>query len=263
MKNMFMLFISGWTAMAVIMYLFYRFQKKSKNATAVDIVWAAGVGCLALTYGITGNGDWSRRILLMVLACFWSFRLAVYLFIRAYGKPEDGRYQMLRSEWSNKAQQKFFYFYQLQAFGTALFSIPFLPVAFSTIPAGQWYDVVAVIIAIGAIAGEAVADWQLEAFRRNPDNQGKTCRKGLWRYSRHPNYFFEWLHWFTYLFLAFGSEMWFLSALGPVVMLVFLYKITGIPYTEQQALASRGEDYKKYQQATSPFIPWMFKKEDL
>lgn len=261
--NMLILFISGWAAMAVVMFLFYLLQLKTKNATAVDIVWAAGVGSLALYYGIAGNGTGSRRLLLIVLACTWSFRLALYLLIRSYGKPEDGRYRMLRSEWGNEAQKKFFFFYQLQAFGTALFSIPFLPVAFSIIPAWQWFDVTAVIISIGSIAGEAVADWQLEIFRRYPVNQGKTCRSGLWRYSRHPNYFFEWLHWFTYLFLAIGSKMWFLSALGPVVMLIFLYKITGIPYTEQRALASRGEDYKRYQQSTSPFIPWFYKKEDI
>ncbi len=258
--DMLILFFSGWAGMAIIMFSFYLLQVKTKNATMVDTVWAAGVGCLSIYYAIASSGNVSRRILLAVLACTWSFRLAVYLFIRAHGKPEDGRYQMLRSEWKDEVQKRFFFFYQLQAFGTALFSIPFLPIVFSEVSLWQWFDFAAVIICVVSIAGEGIADWQLELFRRNPDNKGKTCRNGLWRYSRHPNYFFEWIHWFTYLFLAIGSRLWILSVIGPVLMLMFLYKLTGIPYTEKRALASRGEDYKKYQQTTSPFIPWPNKK---
>ena len=108
-----------------------------------------------------------------------------------------------------------------------------------------------------AVGGEALADRQLSAHKADPANRGKTCRKGLWRYSRHPNYFFEFVHWFAYLALAVGAGPWpvALCALGPVVMFVFLYRFTGIPYTEQQALRSRGEDYAQYQRTTSAFFP--------
>jgi steroid 5-alpha reductase family enzyme len=107
------------------------------------------------------------------------------------------------------------------------------------------------------VAGEALADRQLAAHRRDPANKGKTCRSGLWRYSRHPNYFFEFLHWFAYVFLAVGMGIGWIAAslIGPAVMLVFLYRVTGIPYTEAQALRSRGEDYAEYQRTTSPFLP--------
>jgi steroid 5-alpha reductase family enzyme len=256
------LFMIAWGAMAVIMFFFYLLQVKTKNATVVDIIWAAGVGCLAVFFAIAGPGNLHRRILFSLLAGLWSFRLAIYLFIRSYGHPEDGRYQMLRSKWAHEVNRKFFIFYQLQAFGTALFSIPFLPVVFSNQPLGQWHDFIAVTMFLLSVAGEALADWQLENFRSNLNNKGKTCKVGLWRYSRHPNYFFEWLHWFTYLFLAVGSKVWFLALLGPMVMLLFLYKLTGIPYAEQRALASRGDDYRKYQKTTSPFIPWPYKKEE-
>ena len=92
---------------------------------------------------------------------------------------------------------------------------------------------------------------------------GKTCREGLWRYSRHPNYFFEWLHWFTYVFLAVGTPwpIWALTLLGPVLMLVSLYWITGIPFVEAQALRTRGEDYREYQRTTSAFVPWRSRAE--
>ena len=91
------------------------------------------------------------------------------------------------------------------------------------------------------------------------DNE-QTCREGWWRYSRHPNYFFEWLHWWSYVALAVGASYWWLTLLSPAVMLYFLVCVTGIPPTEAQALASRGEDYRQYQRTTSVFIPW-FPKE--
>ena len=111
-----------------------------------------------------------------------------------------------------------------------------------------------------AVLGETIADRQLARFRADPENRGKTCNQGLWRYSRHPNYFFEWIHWFAYIFLAVGSPHWWLALLGPLVMAVFLLKITGIPYTELQSLKSKGESYREYQRTTSAFIPWFPKK---
>ncbi len=94
-----------------------------------------------------------------------------------------------------------------------------------------------------------------------PENRGKTCRAGWWRYSRHPNYFFEWLHWWTYVVLAAGAPYWWVTLGAPATMLYFLLFVTGIPPTEAQALASRGDDYRRYQQTTSVFIPWFPKKE--
>ncbi|MGH8164637.1 MAG: DUF1295 domain-containing protein, partial [Rhodanobacteraceae bacterium] len=107
-----------------------------------------------------------------------------------------------------------------------------------------------------SVFGETIADRQLARFRANPANDGKTCREGLWRYSRHPNYFFEWLHWFAYVALAIGSPLWWLALAGPVVMFVFLRFISGIPYTEAQALRTRGDDYRAYQHDTSMLFPW-------
>ncbi|MBV8853549.1 MAG: DUF1295 domain-containing protein, partial [Sinobacteraceae bacterium] len=96
----------------------------------------------------------------------------------------------------------------------------------------------------------------LARFRANPAHRGKTCRAGLWRYSRHPNYFFEWLHWFSYVAFAVGAPLGWLALAGPLLMYVFLRYVSGIPYTEAQALRTRGDDYRDYQRRTSMLFPW-------
>ena len=112
------------------------------------------------------------------------------------------------------------------------------------------------------LRGEAAADRQLASFKANPENQGKVCKVGLWRYSRHPNYFFEWVHWFAYLAIGarLSESIGYAALAGPVVMLVFLLFVTGVPYTEMRAVQSKGEAYRQYQRETSAFIPWFVKK---
>jgi len=253
--------LTGWAAMALVMLVFYFVQRRTKNAGVVDFVWAAGVGGLAVLYAAVASGAPGRRILLASLAGIWSFRLASHLLIdRVLGKPEDGRYEMLRQNWGDKAQTFFLSFFQIQALWAVMFSIPFLPVVYRQGTLGG-LDFLAVLVWLIAVGGETLADRQLARFRADPENKGKTCRAGLWRYSRHPNYFFEWIHWLTYVCLGLGSPYWWVTLMGPVVMLLFLYKVTGIPYTEKRALQSRGDDYRRYQQTTSAFIPWFPKRE--
>ena len=102
----------------------------------------------------------------------------------------------------------------------------------------------------------------IAAFRAAPAHRGQVCRDGLWAWSRHPNYFFEWLHWFAYVLLAASGDAWAWSLLGPVVMLAFLYRVSGIPWTEANALRSRPEAYARYQREVSPFIPWPPRRGD-
>jgi steroid 5-alpha reductase family enzyme len=117
-------------------------------------------------------------------------------------------------------------------------------------------DSLGVLCWLVALAGESAADRQLARFKADPANRGRVCREGLWRYSRHPNYFFEWIHWWAYVFLAVGSPHWWLAPFGVVAMLVFLTLVSGIPRSEAQALKSRGAGYREYQRTTSAFLPW-------
>jgi len=190
-----------------------------------------------------------------LLGGIWGFRLCLHILSRLLREPEDGRYRYLRAHW-NGDQRKFLGFFEAQAVLTAVFSLPFLAVAQNPNGAPGAWCAAGIAIWLAGLAGEALADRQLARWRHDPRNHGRTCRAGLWRWSRHPNYFFEWLHWFAYVFLAVGSPLWWLSWTGPVLMFVSLRWVTGIPFVEAQALRSRGDDYRAYQRTTSAFFPW-------
>ncbi|MGH8159974.1 MAG: DUF1295 domain-containing protein [Rhodanobacter sp.] len=249
---------SLWVLAALMMSLGWLWQSHRANAGIVDALWASGVGGGAVFFALLGDGAGWPRAILAVLGGLWGARLAAHLWARVRGEPEDGRYQNLRAHW-NGDQFKFFVFFQFQAFLIVLFSLPFLAVARNPGGLGPWM-LAAVVIWLISVIGESIADRQLARFRADPAHHGHTCRDGLWRYSRHPNYFFEWVHWFAYVCLALGSPIAWLAWSGPVVMYVFLRWISGIPYTETQALRSRGDDYRAYQRSTSMLFPWFPKR---
>jgi steroid 5-alpha reductase family enzyme len=249
-----------WVLAFIVMTLGWQWQRRRHNAGIVDVLWSAGLGVAALWFALSGDGAWTSRLMLAVLGGLWSARLAAHLWERVRGEPEDGRYRNLRAHWHGD-QLKFFLFFQFQAFLIVLFALPFLAVSRSTDGWGAW-TIAAIAIWLVSVLGETIADRQLARFRADPSNHGRTCRAGLWRYSRHPNYFFEWIHWFAYVCLAHGSPCAWLAWSGPLVMYVFLRWISGIPHTEAQALQTRGEDYRRYQRSTSMFFPWFPKRID-
>jgi steroid 5-alpha reductase family enzyme len=247
---------------ALIMLILWVIQWRRQDASLVDASWSAGIGLGAILLLWLGDGDVVRRVIAGTMIGAWSFRLTWYLIRdRLIGKPEDGRYQMLRKSWGAQAQPWFFLFFQFQGWLVVFFSAPFVIIASTSNTFGAWYDILALVIWLTALSGETIADAQLEKWRNNTDNKGRTCRAGLWRYSRHPNYFCEWLLWFAYVALAASSAWWPITLIVPMVLLFLILKVTGIPYTEKRALASRGDDYRAYQRTTSAFIPWFPKSE--
>lgn len=251
---------TAWALAAVTMALGWRWQRARTNAGIVDVLWAACVGGSAIWLAFAGTGAFASRLALALLGGAWGVRLAVHLWRRVRNEAEDSRYRTLREHWRGD-QWKFFAFFQSQAVLVVLFALPFAAVAQNARPSVSWICAGIGIWLIGVI-GEAIADAQLTRFRRDPRKNGRTCRVGLWRYSRHPNYFFEWVHWFAYVCLAVGSPIAWLAWCGPLTMYVFLRWISGVPFAEAQALRHRGDEYRDYQRRTSMLIPWFPKRSE-
>ena len=255
--------LAGWGVCALSMAVLWTVAKVRSDAGIVDVGWAGGLGVLALLYAAVSPGDPARRALVAAMGGIWAFRLAGHLALRMRGALEDPRYAELRQRWGASADRWFFPFFQAQAALDVVLSLSFLVVAHNPRAGLGWPEAVGIGIWLVAVGGEWVADRQLSAFRADATNRGKTCRRGLWRWSRHPNYFFEWIHWLAYVPLAWGATWWPLTLLAPAIMLFLILKVTGIPPTEAQSLRSRGADYEAYQRTTSAFFPWPPKKTAL
>jgi steroid 5-alpha reductase family enzyme len=252
------LLLVGWALASGAMAMLWLWHRRLRNAGVVDVGWAASVGGLAIFYGLLASGNVVRRSTIALMMGIWGARLAWFLLRdRVLNRPEDGRYADLRARKSVAATGDFFPFFQAQAFIALLLSYPAWIAAINPDPTISPLEILAVPLWLVALGGEAVADAQLEAFKSRPENRGKTCRDGLWRYSRHPNYFFEWLVWVAYALFALHSPYGWLAIACPLIMLFLLFRVTGIPATEAQALRTRGDDYRSYQATTSVFVPWI------
>lgn len=255
------LVLVGWIAAALLMTLLWLVQRVQRNAAIADVGWCFALGLVAIWYALMVYGDQDRRLLVAVMGGTYAFRLGLYIFLnRVLGKVEDGRYQRMRREWRDQAQVYFFSYFQLQAVAVTVFSLPFLVLMQNPRPTFSLWELAGVLLWLIAVVGESVADWQLATFRTKPWNRDRVCCDGLWRYSRHPNYFFEWLHWWAYVLMGVGVSNGWLTLIGPVLMGWGLLRVTGIPLAEAQALATRGEEYRAYQRTTSSFIPWFPKR---
>ena len=243
------------TPMMVGLWLCYRWVHR--NASLADMGFCVGFGLVAIGFGLMTTGDVSHRLVVAAMATAYAVRLAAYIAAnRIRGVVEDQRYRSLRKQWGGRAEYYFFAYFVGQAVAIAVFSVPLLVLMSNPDPTWQPWEVLGVVIWALGVGGEAVADAQLNRFRQDPGNRGKTCRRGLWRYSRHPNYFCEGVHWCAYVVMSIGLPGWWLTLVGPVVMIGALLKVSGIPLAEAQALASRGENYREYQRTTNAFIPW-------
>lgn len=243
------------------MSLLWLLAKKLNKASIVDPAWAALIAVMAVFYGTMAGGDPVRKFLITAMAVFWGMRLCFFiLFVRVAGKHEDPRYKELLAQWGEQKDLKLFQFFILQGIVAAVFSLPFLIVSLNTRAGISAVEIVGFFLWLAAFCGETAADLQLEAFKSDPANRGKTCRAGLWNYSRHPNYFFEFMIWCSFFIFSLGSPYGFFSILCPALIFHFLFNVTGIPKAEEQALKSRGDDYRDYQRRTSKFVPWFPKK---
>jgi len=262
-----LLFATGFaiTEMAVT----HAVAKKLGNNGIVDVVWSAGFGGIVVLYALLappltdGTQFDFRRCLLLAMVLGWSLRLGLHLYARVkkHHPQEDVRYAQLRKEWGENVDRRMFGFFQLQGAIQVVLSIPWLLSFLKNVPtrhpgALSPWEICGTALWILALVGESVADRQLASFRADPANRGSVCERGLWNYSRHPNYFFEWLVWVAFFLFTCGSPYGWLSLVAPVLMWHFLVNVTGIPMTEELSVRSKGDGYRAYQRTTSAFVPW-------
>ena len=243
--------------LGLLWFLHLRFE----NASLADVGFCGGFFILVLACGLMSDGDLTRRMVVMGMGSLYAIRLGGHVLIhRVWRQVEDARYRKFRQLLGRGEQVGIFLYFQLQVPASVFFAGLLCWIMSHPHVGLRWWDGVGVAIFLLAVSGEALADYQLEVFRSKAMNRGKTLRTGLWRYSRHPNYFFESVHWWAYFPMAVGLPWWGVAGIWPIVMMISLLGITGIPWAEAQALASRGDDYRNYQLSTSRFIPWFPRK---
>ncbi len=241
-----------------VMTLTWVLARRVDNASVVDAVWAGLFGVVAPLL-VWAGGAWTpRQLILCAMVMAWSARLAWHLAVRiaSHHPVEDGRYIQLRAEWAPHVWRRFFIFFQNQALSVVVLSTPMILVTLNQDPNVGGWEWAGLVLFVLALWGEAVSDAQLRRFKRRGDAKGRPCDVGWWRYSRHPNYFFEWMVWVAVAVFASGSPWGFVAWACPAVMFYLVVYVTGIPLTEQQALRSRGDTYRRYQQTVSAFVPW-------
>jgi steroid 5-alpha reductase family enzyme len=256
------LIVTVTVGLSLVMMGAWLLQRRAGNAGWVDVVWSFAGGAAGLVYALAANPGvpWPgpRQALVALLVAAWSLRLGLHLAGRTLQGAEDVRYAALRREWGADFEPRMFWFLQIQAAAAAFLTLSVLLAARNPAPLGIG-DAAGLALLAAAIAGEAAADAQLRQFRADPGNRGRVCQRGLWRWSRHPNYFFEWLAWLAYPCFAIdplGANPWGWVALsGPIFMYWLLVHVSGIPPLEREMLRTRGEAYRSYQARTRAFLP--------
>lgn len=261
MSDLWLLTMAAFVILSIGFALFWLFAKKIKNYSIVDIVWSYAFILTVGFYTLVSGGWSARKTLLMIMVGAWSLRLGTFLLIRIYQHhpKEDNRYQDLRKKYAPQVASGFFWFFQYQAWSVVLLSFMFLKVSLNTSLELSNFEIIGFLIWMIAFIGEALADQQKSNFSKDPKNKGQVCNLGLWRYSRHPNYFFESGIWWGYFIFALGTPSTWYTVYSPLIILFLLLKVTGIPMAEMQSLKSRGEAFRQYQKETSIFIPWFRK----
>lgn len=232
-----------------------------KNASIVDIFWGTGFVVVAwASFFLTPDGFLPRKQLLLLLVTLWGLRLSTHILLRNWGKPEDFRYQAWRKQ--NGASwwwRSFFKVFFLQGVLMWIISTPLLAAQLRPLPDRLiWLDFLAVLVWLIGFFFEAVGDYQLTRFRANPANKGQVLQTGVWRYTRHPNYFGDATQWWAYFLIALAAGGWW-TIFSPIIMTTLLLRVSGVALLEK-SLAVEKPGYKEYIEKTSAFIPWFPRK---
>lgn len=249
--------------LALVMAAAWGTQRRRGNAGVSDAFWSAGVGIAGLAVALVpagADGEWTgRQVLVALLVVGWGTRLALHIGARSFGGPEDARYAWFRTEWGAHFQSRLFWFLMIQAAAGLLLVACVLLAARNPAPGLTLQDGIGVLVMIGAVMGEGAADETLRRFKADPANKGQVCDVGLWAWSRHPNYFFEWLVWCAYPFFAVNlsgayPQGW-LALAGPAFMAWLLIAVSGIPPLEAHMARHYGPRFAAYRGRVPAFFP--------
>ncbi|MBS1529821.1 MAG: DUF1295 domain-containing protein [Bacteroidetes bacterium] len=248
-------------ACSLIMLAVWFWAHRIKNAGVVDIFWSYNFPVIAIILLLLAPGFETRKLLICGMVVIAGGRLGTYILTRTVSHihEEEGRYQQLRKEWGPNPDWVFFWFFQGQALSNVILAVPFFVVCMNPSTTISLLEYAGAALWLISVVGESIADAQLRTFKKALSNKGKVCSRGLWNYSRHPNYFFQWMIWMSYFVFALGSPYGYLAVISPAIILYLLLRVTGIPITEEQSIRSKGDAFREYQKTTSAFVPW-FKK---
>lgn len=255
------LYLLGGAIILIFMIVLWGFSLLLHNSSIVDIFWGLGFVVSAWFYNfITPDGVLLRKIILLLLVSIWGLRLSIHILTRNWGKPEDFRYQKWREEsGKNWWWISLFRVFILQGVLMWIISAPLLAAQYlhktSSI---TWLDYIGVFLWLIGFFFEAVGDLQLRKFISNKENKGKLLNQGVWKYTRHPNYFGDSAQWWAYYLIALAAGGWW-TLFSPIIMTLFLIKVSGVALLEKTLVETK-PGYKEYVRTTSAFIPWFPKK---
>ena len=256
------IYLAGLGLIALGMLLLWLLSLRLRNAAIVDIFWGSGFGLLSWLYFALSAGFLPRKLLVATLVTVWGVRLSVHIWRRNHGRAEDFRYRAWRVQWAgNFAWRSLLQVFMLQGALMWLISAPLLLAQTATAPAALGLlDGLGTLLWLAGFIFEAGGDWQLERFKANPDNAGRIMDSGLWRYTRHPNYFGDALLWWGLYLLAAASPAGIWAIGSPLLMMVLLMRVSGVTLLEK-SLGQRPE-YREYIARTPAFFPWRPKRQE-
>lgn len=261
MNEFWILWSGGLAVMLGLGFVTWLYSLVNDDVSIVDSLWSLMFLAGALYYASSADTLSPTAILMLVMVSLWSLRLALFLTLRNWGEPEDRRYREIRANNEPHFRFKSLYIvFGLQALLAWIISVPLLPVAVTSADIGV-IQILALCLWLSGFLIESIADLQLYRFKSNPDNTGKVLDSGLWRYSRHPNYFGETLVWWGYYLLAVSVGAWW-SVFAPLLMTFLLLKVSGVSLMEKD-ISGRRAAYRDYIESTNAFIPGKPRKSRL
>lgn len=242
-----MMAVFGW------LYAYRRY-----NVNIVDSLWSLFFLAATIVYVVRSEETSASTFILLTLVAIWSLRLAIHLSLRNAGKAEDHRYSAMRRRNPRFASQSLVTVFGLQAALAWFISLPLAAAIHAPVTLG-WFHAIAMLLFLIGFYFEAMADWQLHRFSQDPRNKGKVLDTGVWRFSRHPNYFGEACIWWSFFLFAWAAgHPW--SVISPLLMTLLLLKVSGVSLLEKD-IQERRPAYRRYKETTSAFLPW-FPRQD-